>query len=971
MLLAACAPNVPQNPPPSATIVVQFDPGAEVPVVPSPNDLAKDPSTGLIVVPPTPGESDAQRQFETDYLGTLSGFPFESTGEVTVSGDLDPTTVTPQTVLVFDLGTTAAPSQTPVAVTPVYDATNRAIAIPPPGGAWTRAHKYAAVLVGGATGLRGAAGEDVIGSETWALVSSSTPLVTCQDLTSPDCKPAVDIIPSAQTDPAARLADQTATAIQLEQLRRAYAPLLDALAAQGLTRDMIPIAWTFTIVDAGEATFDPANNVVPFPNDVLRSGGKVNLPNPKTFQPLTSADCAAPTDPQIAITCGLNTLDGFSTTAPPVSENSDTLGAVAQAEIDPKSLSTTSVGLVPVASQAPKAEQTQPQFSPCLNCMSSADANGNPQTSPQQLQWSLRAPLDEQTTYAAFVTSGVADTAGKPVIANPIFAMLRLTHPLFDGTHTTINLLTDAQAQQLEPLRLAMSPLFDGLQAAGVARTQVALAFAFTTQSEASILDQLYAYPRGPSLAQVLPDKPLYIADATTQYQTIASAGSIPFSAIGKVYVGEMLTPVAVTGPQGTLDVQNPKIEPVPFVLYLPATAAPQTGYPVTIFGHAFTRSRNDSIALANSLAQAGQATLAADSLLHGERSSCTGSKAATQQQTDDASCADPVNQKCDEDPLIGRCVARLDATRLACGPTGGDPTGNLFCASQGQGRCVTADQKCEGGDFLRDSSGRPVISGWNLLSLTNFFASRDNFRQSVIDLSQLARVVEGQGTGSLADLAGAGFDPTKIGYVGQNLGSILGTLFNAVAPDTTRVALNTPGGSLVQLILTAPAFATQKTALLGELGLLGLQPGTPAFDQFLGVAQWILDPADPVNMGYRLTHPADVTVGGNTYTAPNAARRAFLQFIEGDQVIPDASSLALVASANRAFVPTPPGYGCSSPLFCYQFTEAGDGFDATSAPPATRDGFLLQPPQGSAGLALTGKAQLQVATFLATGTLP
>src|SRR6185437_8755990 len=158
---------------------------------------------------------------------------------------------------------------------------------------------------------------------------------------------------------------------------------------------------------------------------------------------------------------------------------------------------------------------------------------------------------------------------------------------------------------------------------------------------------------------------------------------------------------------------------------------------------------------------------------------------------------------------------------------------------------------------------------------------------------------------------------------------------------------------------MNAPAFSAQKTALLAELAQLGIAPGTPAFDRVAGIAQWVLDPADPANVGYLLTHGA------------NASRSAFIQFIEGDVVIPNVSSLALVAAANRAFAPTPPSYGCAPPLYCYQFTEAGDGFDASTATPATRDGFLLAPPTGSAGLALTAKAQLQVSTFIATGQLP
>ena len=116
-----------------------------------------------------------------------------------------------------------------------------------------------------------------------------------------------------------------------------------------------------------------------------------------------------------------------------------------------------------------------------------------------------------------------------------------------------------------------------------------------------------------------------------------------------------------------------------------------------------------------------------------------------------------------------------------------------------------------------------------------------------------------------------------------------------------------------------------------------------PAFDRFVGIAQWILDPADPLNVGQRLAH------------SPNPARATFVQFIEGDTVIPNSASVAFVASA------TPP-------LLSYEFTEGTDGFDAMSVPPAMRDPFLLQPAPSSAGLALTAKAQTQIVRFLVTG---
>jgi hypothetical protein len=1003
VLLGACAPDIQQDPAPSTDVViVEFDPAHTDPatgeadaIVPKPNDLARADANGQILpgnkihVPPPPSSRpypDAQKEFDQQYLQTLDGFPYESTATVTTTGDLDPASVNPMTIIAFDITNPAMPK--PVTIAPSF--ANKTITIPPPAGNWTRAHTYAVVAIGGANGLKGAAGQAVIGSQTWALVSSRNPLVTCPDLKT-NCLPAVDIIPSTQTDPDAKLKDETAKALLLEQLRRGYAPILDAMAGPPflVDRSNIPIAWTFSIVDAGEVTFDPANKVIPFPNDLVRTGpkGTVQLPHPKTGAPLTAADCMT-TDTSILLVCGLNTLDGFSTLAPLISENSDAKGAVDQATIDAKTLDAKSVGLVKLATLAPKEIQTAPKYTPCLNCQSSTKADGTPVTTPQQLQWKLDAPLDEKTTYFGYVSNAVKDTSAKGVVANPVFALVRSSASLLDANgKTTVNLISDDQAKQLEPVRAAFKAAFDALEMGGVHRTDLALAFPFTTQSESTILDQLYGAPKTLVAAQALADTPLFVQ----RVPLAAIPAGIPQANIGDFYVGEWITPVGVTGTGGTF---NPgiaagmgfKFLPVQFGLTIPKGNAPAGGWPVTIFGHGFTRSRNDFLAFANSAAAAGQAVISTDVLFHGERTSCTGAKAAIPMATDDAfACANPATMACDEG-FVGQCILKDTASRIACAPSAGDPLGDFACAAAAggsQGHCA-ADKKCQGvgADFARDPSSKiPLISGWNIFSLTNFFATRDNFRQQVIDLSQLVNILKSTSatnlaakmlaanaaSGTPADPATLPLSSTNFNYVGQSLGGILGTLFNSVSPDTNNVVLNVPGGALVSIILNAPSFASAKTALISTLAAAGLEPGTPGFDQFLGIAQWVLDEADPANMGYRLTHP--VTLANGT-TAPNANRKAFIQFIQGDETVPNISNFALVAGANRTFDPTmPPSFGCVAPLFCYEFTEAADGLNATSAPTNKRHGFLLAPPSATAeGLAITTKAQTQAAKFLATG---
>jgi hypothetical protein len=1065
VVLGACAPDITQDAQPGDAIIVEFDPAAAVPVVPLPNDLAIDATTGKIVVPPSATDSPAQKEFNEKYLQTLDGFPFESTGTVGLSGDLNPATVNPKTVLAFDVTDPKAPA--PVAIAPVF--ADKKISVPPPAGNWLRGHRYAIALLGGANGLRGAANQDVIGSETWALASSRNTLVNCPatpagkpDYASPDCLPAVDVIPSHKTDPFEKLLDQTASAIKLEQLRLAYAPILDALAAPPIATDRgnIPIVWTFKIVDAGEMTFDPAKNIIPFPNDLLRTGkdaaGKplVAMPNPKTGAPLTAADCAAATDTSTLLYCGLNTLDGFSTLAPLISETSEKEGALDQGNIDPKSLSAKTVGLVPLKSDAPLATQTKPQYTPCLNCTSSADAAGKPQTSPQQLQWKLDAPLDEKTTYFGYVTSAVTDDKGKAVIATPTFALIRSSQPLIDAAgKSTVSLITDAQAKQLEPVRLGFAPAFAGLEKAGLPRENLALAFPFTTQSESTVLDQLATLPTVAGAAG-LPDAPIQVSELTTAYKT--AAAPLTFDAGVRFFGGIMLSPNLLTGTQGTFnpDPSKVKLQNLNFAIAVPDAATvpggkPAGGWPVTIFGHGLKQSRSDFLRIAGALTAAGQIVIATDVPFHGDRTSCTNTKLLTAASlpagtppSDDFACANPLTMKCDGGTLQGLCVLRDGAgvTRDACAPTATDPTGDLGCAQKGEGRCA-ADGKCQGvsgaattcnatavpgtgeitcpaagkglcfplsgctgdptvvcpvgaqgdalcagagkgtcfaisncegsaADFLRPAlNATPVVSGANAINLSNFFATRDNFRQQVIDLSQLVRLLKSTTNTPAAHLVALNLqlqgqfasatpmiDATKINYAGQSFGGILGTLFNAVSPDTNNVALNVPGGALTVLFLESPEFKSAKDVLVSTLVAQGVSPGTPTFDQFIGTLQWILDPADPANMGYRLTHGAN--------GAPNANRKTFIQFVEKDQYVVNDSNFALVTAANRSFAPTPPSFGCTPPLFCYEFTEAGDSFDTTSFALPDRHGFLLN----FKNPALTGKAQAQVAKFVSTG---
>ncbi|MBZ4420472.1 hypothetical protein [Myxococcus sp. RHSTA-1-4] len=887
---SACQPDIAQDPPPAAVdlVVAEFDPAAKpAAIVPTPNDLAiKD---GLVNAPINPNAPAAEQYFTRDYLNTLDGFPTSVTASTLVK-DADPNTVNTDTVKILDLyeGTPLS-KPVPTNIVVAYNEDTDRINILAPSG-WPKGGRYAVALVGGKDGIKSVSGEPIIGSATWAFASSQEPLVTCEDLTAPDCRAVTEIIPATETDPARRIAQQTTIALQLEQLRRGYAPVIDATASKfNVKREDIVLLWTFTIMNRPEVTFDLTTRTVPFPNDLLRDPvtGKLTLPAPPAGAPALV----------VQLTEGLNSLDGWSTTAPIISENSASRGFI-DAQFNPAS-----VVLGRDVLFFKVSNPTEPQrVKLCFNCASSLRADGSSQTVPQ-LQIIPEVPLDERTTYAVVIKKGLRDLRDRIVEPTASQVLLRSPHPLFADGKSQVSVLPDTLAEELEKARAGMKPLYDGLEQMNIKRTDVNLAWVFTTQSTRTVLEQLNAAPAA------VPADPVYLTDQTTRLRDAMAANGLDNNAVGRAFVGAFTSPFLLNSPQGVLNPAQPRLERLPFLLFLPASVAPEGGYPVVVFGHGLTGNRSNILAVANTLNANGFAVAAMDTVYHGERTSCAGISPANAIRFGDPAnptVIDSPNEACANgstcdvevgSPTYGRCVAPTTAASCDKSPTDpADPAavhGDLFCASQGQGRCLDTG-KCEGGDFLRPSANAaPYISGWNFLNLTNLFATRDNFRHHVVDFAQFARALGTASINARLTAAGAGtLNGAQVDYVGQSLGGLQGPLSASVSNRMRRVALNASGGGLVDVLLTAtnPVFVQYRTGFNTLLGSVGRPVGTPAYDEFITLARTILDPADALNYGRFL----------ETASSAPSGREAFIQYIQGDNVIPNPVTNQLITTANR-----------------------------------------------------------------------
>lgn len=958
--LAACSPDIPNTPSQADSFVVaEFDPVHSV--IPLPNDLVFLDASGhpqATLQAPTTGGSDAQNEFNRDYLNHLDGFPLETAGSVLFDKPIDPATVIPfngtnvdtATLAVTDLSVNPPAPVSNLTISVADTGTGQTLSFIPTTGTWERGHHYAVLMLGGANGIKGkSSGQTVTASPTFALVTSSTPLITC-DTNGNNCIVATGAIPTTAKDPAAQYDQQVAAAKQLEALRVNYKPILDGAQAQipSLKRTDIALVWTFTISSQSEVTFDPAHLVIPFPNDILNpTGSKVDIPDGSGLPP--------------ALVAGLNTLDGFSTTAPIVSENGAETGPVIGGRVNPSSVkfgptgTINFVGAGPGSGALPTTLDGLPKVHACLNCTGAPTLpDGGPK--PDTLAIIPDVPLTERTLYAAYITTELQDDNNKDVAASPAFALVRSSAPLFDGTHSTVSLLTDAQAAQLEPLRAGLKPFFDQLAVLGVPRTKIALAWAFHTQSTITTLSQLHGAPLAAPPQTALP---LWVEEIG------APAGAPnPGGVVGHWYIGQILDLFALTGTGGTINPDTaqwaaPKIA---FVMSVPATPAPASGYPVTIFGHGLSRDRTDGFAMSASLAAANNVMVAIDEPWHGDRNTCKGFGALLvaggldpNVASDRLACANPGTQDCN---AAGHCelTDRSNAGLQACDHTALDA--DRACFLTGQGHCA-ADDKCEGGAFATSFGGIP-LQGWNLINLQNFFATRDNFRQQVISNSQLARIASNAATGNLGQQAGGiTIDGTKLSYAGQSLGGILGSLYSASAPEVKNAALNVPGGGLTNIILTSPAFVQLKTAFQAGLAAQGVETDSPLYDQFLGIVQWIVDPADPLNAGpylVRSSRAGTFDPVNNPLANNGNARRGFIQWIDQDQVVPNPTTVDLIQSVMAD--PTANGVLVSPSTAVPRFWAKQFPSSGTLA---ANHGFLL----GSAGGATAQAAQGEIANFI------
>ncbi|MFT5079542.1 MAG: pimeloyl-ACP methyl ester carboxylesterase [Planctomycetota bacterium] len=578
--------------------------------------------------------------------------------------------------------------------------------------------------------------------------------------------------------------------------------------------------------------YSPATGDVPLPNDVLFKDtvdATLNFPaaSDPAQQPLFDA---------------LNSLDGWSTTAPMSFHFEDTIDgatAIAGDTIRVFEVTTAVNPSTGLSIGTPVVDVVAELVSPTQYVVTQVGA-GDFAIIPTQ-------PLKSATAYMVVVTNGVLDGFGDATTFGDEYGLAKVsiaTNP-YPADHPLVG---------LQLLVNAMENIVgtDADVAPAIAGADITASFAFTTQDISTVLSTSRTVALGNEaavLAAIGAQFPGHPAGTDLPLNTVPSAttNTTSFSpsigGFGDLFTGELTLPYYLTAaanatattvstdtapltefwharytfPFGvdteanisrynSLPLQSGP-ESIPMLISMPdpiatGNAKPAGGWPVVIFQHGITSNRSSVLAIADRLALEGYAVVAIDLPLHGI--------------SDLAS-----------DPLGGALFAEYDE-----GATVRERTFGLDLVTQNAQGDVTAAAP----------DGTADTSGAHFINLSSLRTQRDNLRQGAADLFALSAVLA---AGLDVDGGGVDLDPANVHFLGMSLGAIVGTSYSSLETTLLTTTLNVPGGGIPRMLEASVAFGP---TVIGGLAAAGIAQGTPEFDQFMFAAQTAIDTGDPVN---------------------------------------------------------------------------------------------------------------------------
>jgi dienelactone hydrolase len=548
-------------------IHARFDPDASV--IPMPTDVLRDAAARRLDLPNDTEEerarlNPAEAEFYA-YLETLDGWSSLMSASVEFTGAIDPKTVGEGTVQVWRWG---AVPQVVRDVRVALSADGAKLTLDPPRTGWLRGERYVAVVRGGASGVRGLAGERVECDAAFYFLRQTE---------------ALDTPEHERAFPGATRAERLANARRLEDIRLDLAPAFDFFEGRALPRAEVAALWAFTVTERTELAMDQPSQRIPLPIDLMidPATGHVHAPAAPWDRPIEAAAKAR-----------LGELDGFALSGSQLFELT--------APVNPATISERSVQLYQLGTGDPVLVPATVELLADRTHLVVTPKAGR---------------LPEKTTFAVVVTDEVQDATGRRPVVMPIGHFLRAHAPVLVDGKSQIRAIDDHDAVKLERARAQLAPALDAL-----GRDHVLAAWPFTTMSVTEPLVELRERARTFAVSP-------HPASVTKQTPTQA-LGEFPFGIgsilyVGAVYHGTIETP-------NFLDPKlrswrgdgGHRVEDVRFTLTLPKgnSTAP---VPVVMFGHGLVTERRFVLAVGDALAAKGFAAIAIDFPYHGSRTYC------------------------------------------------------------------------------------------------------------------------------------------------------------------------------------------------------------------------------------------------------------------------------------------------------------------------------------------------------------
>ncbi len=337
---------------------------------------------------------------------------------------------------------------------------------------------------------------------------------------------------------------------------------------------------------------------------------------------------------------------------------------------------------------------------------------------------------------------------------------------------------------------------------------------------------------------------------------------------------------------QAKLTVPIVAVYPNEAVLSVSGQSKPEAGWPVIIYQHGITTSRSMVLPMGDAFAF-----------------SCVDSR--------DPTLGTPTGAPCFATVAIDQALHGIDTDGSFMMRSVNDPDAPI---EPNMGDNIPSSNLMERHfNFTANDVGMPIpmdyvadtgSSGSLFTSLFRFATSRDNLRQTTIDLMNLSASLGSMdidGDGKTPDL-----DMSRVYFVAHSLGGINGTPFLAVnselraknavtaMPSIKAAALLNVGGGVVKLLENSPDVGFGADVVIPVLASVGLAQGTSAFETYMSVFQGVADSADAMSYGAMLRNNGNMglllteIVGGGDDMVPdldNPLQQVMAQ-VEPDQTV-------------------------------------------------------------------------------------